>query len=51
MAVYMCNHVIDMTFPFLLSRMQAVRVKYGDCQKYDCYEGQLTFQGFLECGK
>ncbi|XP_038823645.1 uncharacterized protein LOC120023664 [Salvelinus namaycush] len=33
---------------FLSSRMQAVRVKYRDCQKYICYEGQLTFESFLD---
>ena len=31
--------------------MQAVRVKYKDRQKYICYEGQLTFKSFLECGE
>ncbi|CAJ1048219.1 uncharacterized protein LOC115584563 isoform X3 [Xyrichtys novacula] len=29
--------------------MRAIRVKYGDRQKYICYEGQLTFKCFLEC--
>lgn len=28
--------------------MQAVHVKYRDCQKYICYEGQLTFKSFLD---
>ncbi|CAJ1048213.1 uncharacterized protein LOC115584563 isoform X3, partial [Xyrichtys novacula] len=29
--------------------MRAIRVKYGDRQKYICYEGQLTFKCFMEC--
>ncbi|XP_071327488.1 uncharacterized protein [Trachinotus anak] len=38
-----------MTFYQFVLRMQAVRVKYGDRQKYICYEGQLTYKSFLEC--
>ncbi|XP_030277922.1 uncharacterized protein LOC115584563 isoform X4 [Sparus aurata] len=49
MAVYMCDYIIDINFLPLSSRMQAVRVKYRDRQKYICYEGQLTFKCFLEC--
>ncbi|KAM6929555.1 uncharacterized protein PEZ65_008774 [Lycodopsis pacificus] len=32
-----------------MNRMQAVRVKYRDRQKYICYERQLTFKSFLDC--
>lgn len=42
--------MIEINF-FSSSRMQAVQVKYGDHQKYICYEGQLTFRSFLDCGE
>ncbi|XP_032386248.1 uncharacterized protein LOC116698425 [Etheostoma spectabile] len=36
-------------FILFSSRMQALRVKYRDHQKYICFEGQLTFKSFLDC--